>query len=163
MKVSDNKFPKLLLTEGTSPETPESGTVAVFANLAGAVYAKDDNGVETPLGGGGGGGGGSAPVVALPGVEYTLNDLIEGAWHEFTAASPVTITVMDEIDEPIPANAEFGIMAAGPGGVIVVSSNSAVIVAPKGGSLELAEGGFAMLKRRAGDLYKLIGETEDGE
>lgn len=57
MKASDNEFPKLILTEGAPPATPDAGTVKVYAKTDGAVYAMDDTGAETPLGGGGGGSG----------------------------------------------------------------------------------------------------------
>lgn len=62
MKASDNQFPKLILTEGAAPPTPDAGTVKVYAKTDGAVYAMDDTGAETPLGGGGGGGIPDAPI-----------------------------------------------------------------------------------------------------
>lgn len=104
---------------------------------------------------------GAAPVVTLSGTAYTLADLISGAWHEFTSADPVTITVLDDAVERVSQNTEFGLMAAGAGGVTVVPDAAAVIEAPRGGTLALPQGGFAMLKRRDADLYKLLGETED--
>lgn len=100
-----------------------------------------------------------APVVTLTGTTYTLEDLTPGAWHEFTNAGVVTITIMNDGDEPIAARAEFGIMAAGAGGVALVEDDLAVVVPPKNGTLALEEGDFAMLKRRAADVYKLVGEV----
>ena len=62
MKASDNEFPKLLFVEGAAPATPAAGQVVAYAKTDGLLYAKDDVGTETPLGGGGGGGGGGDVV-----------------------------------------------------------------------------------------------------
>lgn len=70
MKASDNKFPKLILTEGAAPATPDAGTVKVYAKTDGAVYAMDDTGAETPLGGG-------IPDAPSDGSTYGRKD---GAW-----------------------------------------------------------------------------------
>ena len=100
-----------------------------------------------------------APVITLAGTAYTLADLTVGAWHEFTSASPVVITVMNEAAEPIEDYAEYGFMCAGAGGITVVSDDLADIVPPLDGTLVLETDDFAMLKRRAADSYKFLGET----
>lgn len=73
MKASDNEFPKLILTKGAAPATPDAGTVKVYAKADGLVYAMDDTGAETPLGGGGGG----IPDAPSDGSTYGRKD---GAW-----------------------------------------------------------------------------------
>jgi Protein of unknown function (DUF2793) len=100
-----------------------------------------------------------APIVTLSGTTYTLADLTPGAWHEFTSGSPVTLTIMNDADEPIALAAEFGLMAAGAGGLTIVSDDLAAILLPRGGTLELEQEDMAMLKRRAVNSYKLVGET----
>lgn len=58
---------KLILSENdVSPETPASGTVAVYARDDGSLYYKASDGVQHPLGGGGGGGL-TAPVLVNQG------------------------------------------------------------------------------------------------
>jgi hypothetical protein len=101
----------------------------------------------------------TAPVVTLAGDTYTLDDLTNGAWHEFTSATAVTLTLLDDATEPVAAAAEFGLMIAGAGGLTLVEDNDAVIVTPRGGTLVMEQGDFAVLKRRATDVYKLAGET----
>ena len=114
---------------------------------------------EVAAAGGGGSVAQAAPVVELPGDTYTLDDLTPGAWHEFTSAAAVTLTIMDDDTEPVDDDAEFGLMCAGAGGITIVEDNDAVVMPPKGGTLELEQDDFAMLKRRAADVYKLLGET----
>jgi hypothetical protein len=101
----------------------------------------------------------TSPVVTLAGDTYTLGDLTDGAWHEFTSATAVTITVLNDASEAVDGNAEFGIMATGTGGVTLAIDDAAIIVPPKGGTLVLEQNDFSMLKRRAADIYKLLGET----
>lgn len=112
-----------------------------------------DNGWEVDSGGSG------SPVIELNGTSYDLGDLTPGAWHVFTSGSAVTITVEDDSVEPVPANAEYGLEARGSGGVTLVEDNLATIIPPKGGTLELEEGDFAVLKRTDEDEYKLVGST----
>jgi hypothetical protein len=102
-----------------------------------------------------------AGVVELTGNAYTLGDLVPGAWHVFTAASPVVLTVEDDSVTPVPADAEYGLECRGAGGVTLVKDNVATIIPPKGGSLELESGDFAVLKRTDTDTYKLIGSTAE--
>lgn len=56
MKIADHPNSSLLFEEGTSPSTPASGQVRLYAKSDGKLYAKDDAGAETELGGGGGSG-----------------------------------------------------------------------------------------------------------
>src|SRR5690606_2361476 len=103
-------------------------------------------------------GAGTAPVVYLSGTTYALSDLTNGSWHVFTAAGLVTVNV------PLAgagANAEFGLDASGTAGLVVAPASGVTIHAPKGGTLTLEEGDFAVLKRRALNDYKLVGSTED--
>lgn len=101
----------------------------------------------------------AAQVIELSGTSYDLGDLTPGAWHVFTAAGAVTLTVEDDDVEPVATDSEFGIEARGTGGLLLVSDDSAVIYPPRGGTLELAEGDFVVLKRTAEDVYKVIGST----
>lgn len=56
MKIADHPNTSLLFEEGTAPSTPSSGQVRLYAKSDGKLYAKDDAGAETELGGGGGSG-----------------------------------------------------------------------------------------------------------
>jgi hypothetical protein len=62
MKVDDNVFPKVIVSEVTAPATPAAATVVVYAKVDGLLYSKDDAGVETLVSGGSGGGGSSLTV-----------------------------------------------------------------------------------------------------
>ena len=103
--------------------------------------------------------GGESPAVTLSGGTYTLGDLTPGAWHVFTSATAVTLTVEDDSVESVPANAEYGLECRGTGGITIVEDNAAAIIPPKGGTLVLETGDFTALKRTAADEYKLIGST----
>lgn len=103
--------------------------------------------------------GGEAPTVTLSGDTYDMGDLTPGAWHVFTSASAITITVEDDSVEPVPANAEYGLECRGAGGITLVEDSSATIIPPKGGTLVLEQADFAVLKRTAEDEYKLVGST----
>ena len=100
-----------------------------------------------------------APVVMLAGDTYDMGDLTPGAWHVFTSATAVTITVEDDSVEPVPANAEYGMECRGAGGITLVEDSAAAIIPPKGGTLELEQHDFAVLKRTDEDEYKLVGST----
>lgn len=100
-----------------------------------------------------------APVVELAGDTYTLRDLTPGAWHVFTNSSLVTITILNDEDEPITPAAEFRLEARGAAGVTIAIDAAATVYPPKGGSLSLEEDDFAVLKRTAADVYKLVGST----
>lgn len=56
-KIRDYANESLLMAEGAAPATPAAGTVRLYAKADGMLYAKDDAGTETPLGGGSGGSG----------------------------------------------------------------------------------------------------------
>jgi hypothetical protein len=62
MKVDDNVFPKVIVSEVTATATPAAATVVVYAKADGLLYSKDDAGVETLVSGGTGGGGSSLTV-----------------------------------------------------------------------------------------------------
>lgn len=55
-KASDNIFPRLLISEGGSTATPDTGNVTVYAKANGLLYSKDDAGVETLVSSGAGSG-----------------------------------------------------------------------------------------------------------
>lgn len=57
MKIADHPNSSILFEEGTAPSTPASGHVRLYAKTDGKLYAKDDAGTETEVGGGGGGTG----------------------------------------------------------------------------------------------------------
>lgn len=68
---------ELRLPEEDTHATPDTGLVALYAKTDGLLYAKDDAGTETALGGGGGG----EPLGIIPGGRLTL-----------TTATPVMTT-----------------------------------------------------------------------
>lgn len=101
-----------------------------------------------------------SPVVVLSGTAYTLADLTVGAWHVLTSDDLVTITILDEADEEVPADAEFGIRVRGAAGATIVADDVAEIFPPKGGTTTLEQLDFAVLKRTGPDEYDLVGSTE---
>jgi hypothetical protein len=111
------------------------------------------------VGGGGGGGSSTATVVTLGGTAYGLHELTSNGWHVFTADDPVVITILDNSEQAIAAGAEFGLEARGAGGVTLLVDGDAVVIPPKDGTIELEQGDFAVLKRTATDVYKLVGST----
>lgn len=127
---------------GGIPEAPEDGN----------TYGRKDGAWEAVSV------GGLAPTVTLSGDSYSLGDLTSGAWHVFTSATGVAISVEDDAIEPVEANAEFGIEARG-GSVTISAAGAATIIPPKGGGLVMEQEDFAVLKRTAGDMYKLVGST----
>lgn len=126
-------------------EVPGGGAVDSVNGRTGAVTL---TGADTP-----------SAVVTLSGDTYDMGDLTPGAWHVFTSATAVTITVEDDSVEPVPANAEYGLECRGAGGITLVEDSAAAIIPPKGGTLELEQSDFAVLKRTAEDEYKLVGST----
>ena len=126
------------------------------APIDGNTYGRKDGNWESLAGV-----DGTAPVVTLSGDTYDMGDLTPGAWHVFTSATAITITVEDDSVEPVPDNAEYGMECRGAGGITLVEGSAAAIIPPKGGTLELEQDDFAVLKRTAADEYKLIGSTVD--
>lgn len=182
MKASDNIFPKVFLSEGEPLAAPPAGVLVLYVKDDGKIYAKNSTGAEVELGAGAGipdapsdgamygrrdgswaqvEGGDGAAVVLLPGSNYTLSQLTPGAWHVFTSAAPVTINVENDSVEPVPVNAEYGLECRSAAGVTISIGGSASIIPPKGGTLELEQDDFAVLKRTASDEYKLAGSTVD--
>lgn len=104
---------------------------------------------------------GVAPVVFLSGTAYSLADLTSGSWHVFTSSSAIVISVMNDVAEPVPAAAEFGLECRGSGSLVLTEGSTVNIVPPKGGSLELEQRDFAVLKRISVDEYTLVGSTVD--
>lgn len=56
-KIRDYATDRFLFEEGPASATPGTGELALYAKTDGALYVKDDAGVETAVGGGGGGSG----------------------------------------------------------------------------------------------------------
>ena len=140
----------------------------------GKLYGRKDAAWEEVPGGGGGavdsvngrtgavaltGADTPSTVITLSGDTYNLGDLTPGAWHVFTSATAVTITVEDDSVEPVPANAEYGMEGRGAGGVTLVEDSAVTIISPKGGTLGLEADDFAVLKRTDANEYKLVGST----
>src|SRR5690554_5237975 len=147
-----------------------------FKTIAGDLYNFDGSDWNMVSGGGGGavasvngrtgtvtltGADTPSSVVTLSGTSYDMGDLTPGAWHVFTSATAVTITVEDDSTEPVPAAAEYGLECRGAGGITLVEDNDADIIPPKGGTLVLEQHDFAVLKRTDEDEYKLVGSTVD--
>lgn len=91
MKASDNVFPRLLLSEGASVSTPAAGTIAMFADSAGALYIKDDTGADTPVSGGGGDSS-TITAVTISGGNATLN-CAGGSVKNFTLTMTANATL----------------------------------------------------------------------
>lgn len=160
MKASDNQFPKLILTKGAAPATPDAGTVKVYAKTDGAVYAMDDTGAETPLGGGGGGGGGVAPVVTVTGTSRTIDpDTDAGAYLRFTNGSTKTVTF--DSAEGFSVDQEFHITnRAVSGNLTLTEAGTMTLNPPKGGSLVLEPGDTVTVKMVDTDEADVMGSTE---
>jgi hypothetical protein len=97
MKVDDNVFPKVIVSEVTAPATPAAATVVVYAKADGLLYSKDDAGVETLVSGGAGGGGGSSLTVqdegsSLATAATTINFTGAGVTASGTGATK-TVTI----------------------------------------------------------------------
>src|SRR5690606_37726486 len=105
MKASDNEFPKLILTEGAPPATPDAGTVKVYAKTDGAVYAMDDTGAETPLGGGG---GGSGDVVGPAGAVDNRVAVFDGATGKAIKDGGATVAELVAEARVSPENVQTG-------------------------------------------------------
>jgi hypothetical protein len=158
MKASDNQFPKLILTKGAAPATPDAGTVKVYAKTDGAVYAMDDTGAETPLGGGGG--GGVAPVVTVTGTSRTIDpDTDAGAYLRFTNGSTKTVTF--DSAEGFSVGQEFHITnRAASGNLTLTEAGTMTLNPPKGGSLVLEPGDTVTVKMIDTDEADVMGSTE---
>lgn len=105
MKASDNEFPKLILTKGAAPPTPDAGTVKVYAKTDGAVYAMDDTGAETPLGGGG---GGSGDVVGPAGAVDNRIAVFDGATGKAIKDGGATVAELVAEARVSPENVQTG-------------------------------------------------------
>jgi hypothetical protein len=140
---------------GVALTIKRSGQTGVTVAAGDSAFVQHD-GTDIVAISSGGSSSGVAPVVTLAGTAYDVGDLTVGAWHEFTSNSPVTITIDDASTDD---DGEWGIMATGSGGITIDVESSCDVVPPRGGSLELEQDDFAMLKRRSPGLYKLLGET----
>lgn len=98
MKASDNEFPKLILTEGAPPATPDAGTVKVYAKADGLVYAMDDTGAETPLGG----------VVGPAGAVTNRIAVFDGATGKLIKDGGVTVAELVAQARVSPENVQTG-------------------------------------------------------
>jgi len=83
-----------LLDEIPTPDTPESGKVALYAKADGNVYTKSDVGVETLVGSGStGSGSGELNMISNPSAVTNLNGWTVGTGHTLsrnTANAPLT-------------------------------------------------------------------------
>ncbi len=105
MKASDNAFPKVILVEGSSPATPASGQVKVYAKGDGHVYSMDDTGTETPLSGGGG--GSSVVPVATPTISSGVLTLDFGGASVYAGAVTLTSNVTSLVLTNLPGSGKF--------------------------------------------------------
>lgn len=99
-----------------------------------------------------------AGVQTESGTAYNLDAADAGKYLRFTGADPV-VTVRDEADHALPANAEWHFRFAGSGTLVFLEDTSVTINPPVDGSLEVEPAGTVTLKRVAADTFDLFGVT----
>ncbi|HEY8354568.1 MAG TPA: hypothetical protein VIK69_06075 [Methylophilaceae bacterium] len=176
MKASDNKFPKLILTEGAAPATPDAGTVKVYAKADGLVYAMDDTGAETPLGGGGGGsaswGGITGTLSDQTDLQSALDAKADNAYTIVTEGSAFTADpgthdgltrlvlaggdVTFDAAEPYTSGMTFNIRATA---AIELIEDGVTLDPPAGGTLELGAGMAVQVVFTGATTAVVIGQT----
>lgn len=77
----------------------------------------------------------------------------------FTNAATKTCTVDDEATTPMPVNSEVHLRNVGAGSLTIVEDAGVTVNVPSGGTLVLATGMTATLKKVATDEWDLIGQT----
>lgn len=82
-----------------------------------------------------------------------------GKYLRFTNASAKTLTVQDNADDAQPEHGEWHIRNHGAADLTIVEDTAVTINPPYAGTLVLAQGMAATLKRVAVDEYDLIGQT----
>lgn len=186
MKASANVFPIVRFAEGTAPATPAAGMVVAYAKTDGLLYAKDDAGVETPLGGGGGGsgvvetivagtnvtvddtdpanpvvsatgGGGAPPIVTESTTALTADATNSGNYTRFTNASAKTYTFDDS--ETYTAGDEYHGRNVGAADLTITAAGGMTINPPAGGTLVIPQGGTFTVKIVDADEADLFGVT----
>lgn len=148
-----SELPELILAEGAAPATPDAGTVKVYAKTDSRVYAMDDTGAETPL-------GGVAPVVTVTGTSRTIDpDTDAGAYLRFTNGSAKTATF--DSAEGFSVGQEFHITNRSvSGNLTLTEAGTMTLNPPKGGSLVLEPGDTVTVKMVATDEADVMGSTE---
>jgi len=157
MKASDNEFPKLILTEGAAPPTPDAGTVKVYAKADGLVYAMDDTGAETPLGGGGG--ATPTPENVQTGTTYTLVLADAFKMVAMNNAAANTLTVPPNSSVAFPVGTRIDLSQDGAGQTTIAAGSGVTIRTPE--TLKIRKRyGKATLIKRATDTWDLEGNLE---
>lgn len=145
----------IVFVNGIRYETDEysisGATVTLTTNAAG-------DSVEIVSAGTGGG------VVALSVVnpeaaDYTLSPDDVGTYTRLTAAGTKNVNIATEATTALNPNGEWHIRNVGAGNATIVPAGGVTVHVPYGGTLVLAQGMTATLKRVAADEFDLIGQT----
>lgn len=138
-KVSDNVFPRFLISEGGSTSTPAAAQVTVYAKANGLLYSKDDAGTETALGGGSG-------SVATDAIWDAAGDLAVGTGAD-TAAK--LTKGADNTVLTISASTHVPVWAAPAAGLAALPIDAAAVAAVGSGDLFAGtslDGGWSQLQ-----------------
>lgn len=103
------------------------------------------------------GGSDDGAVVLNDADDYTLDADHVGRYIRLTAAGSKTITIQDEMVEPLPANGEWHIRNVQGGDATIVPGVYTVVNLPADGSYVIPPGGTVTLKRVAQNELDLMG------
>lgn len=134
-KLQDIKTPLLQFEEGDAPATPASGVVRIYAKADGKMYAKDDAGSESAL-------GGSASPLTTKGDVFVYGSAVARLpvgtnGQVLTADSTQGLGVKWGSSAPVEKSISFYI-----DGVLAVETNAMSIIAPC--ALTITEIGLAV-------------------
>lgn len=99
-------------------------------------------------------------VLAITGTTHDLAAADAGKYHRFTSASAKSLNVRAEADHALPPDGEWEVRNAGTLDLTIAPAVGVTVNAPAGGTLVMAPGMSAVLKRVAADEFDLIGHTK---
>jgi hypothetical protein len=105
---------------------------------------------------------GGSPYSTVAEVTGTAANLLAsqaGQYLRFTATSAKSLTVRPNSTEALPDNGEWNLRNVGAANLTLIAGAGVTINPPAGGSLVMAPGMSAMLKRAAVNVFDLIGHT----
>lgn len=163
----------LVATSGTGAWAGQDGKIAFYMNtgwefitaIEGFTAWVNDENVLIVFDGAawiaaGGGGASLSVVTTMSGTAETLLNSHKNTFLRFTNAAAKTLTIQDEVDEALDTDYEVHIRNVGAGDLTLVEDTAVTITPPDGGSLVIAAGGTATLKRSAADAFDLMGQVE---